>query len=106
MFYKNFFMISNSIFDLQLSPRDFTVYCCLLRHCDRKMKCFPSRRTVAKDCCIDKKTVDSAVKSLTSVGLVKKINQKCTNNTQASNIYLVTNLLYSDPSGYAQNSLP
>ena len=99
MYYKNFFMVSNSIFDLQLSPRDFTVYCCLLRHCDREMKCFPSRRTIAKECCIDKKTVDSAIKSLTSVDLVKKINRQRADNTKASNIYLVTDLLCNDPSG-------
>ena len=99
MSYKNFFMVSNSIFDLQLSPRDFTVYCCLLRHCDREMKCFPSRRTIAKECRIDKKTVDSAIKSLISVGLVKKINRQRADNTKASNIYLVTDLLCNDPSG-------
>jgi len=31
---KNFFMVPNRIFDLELKPRDFTVYCCLLRQSD------------------------------------------------------------------------
>ncbi len=34
MHHKNFFMVPNRIFNLELKPRDFTVYCCLLRHCD------------------------------------------------------------------------
>ncbi len=36
MHHKNFFMVPNRIFDLELKPRDFTVYCCLLRHSDSK----------------------------------------------------------------------
>ena len=61
MQYKNFFMVPNRIFDLELKPRDFAVYCCLLRHSDRKDgPCFPSRRVIAKECSMDRKTVDSA----------------------------------------------
>ena len=47
---KNFFMVPNSIFDLELKPRDFTVYCCLLRHSDSEnSSCFPSRRIIANE---------------------------------------------------------
>lgn len=31
----NFFMVANRIFDFKLKPRDFIVYCCLLRHSDK-----------------------------------------------------------------------
>lgn len=42
MQHKNFFMVPNRIFELKLKPRDFTVYCCLLRHSDSKDgSCFP-----------------------------------------------------------------
>lgn len=51
MQYKNFFIVPNRIFELELKPRDFTVYCCLLRHSDSKDgSCFPSRRVIAKEC--------------------------------------------------------
>ena len=74
MQHKNFFMVPNRIFDLELKPRDFTVYCCLLRHSDSKDgSCFPSRRVIAKECGMDRKTVDSAIENLSSLGLVKKI---------------------------------
>lgn len=33
---KNFFMLSNRIFPLGLKPKEFAVYCCLVRHSDRE----------------------------------------------------------------------
>lgn len=72
--HKNFFMVSNRIFELGLKPRDFIVYCCLLRHSDNNIRtCFPSRRLIAKECCMDRKTVDSAVENLSALGLVKRL---------------------------------
>lgn len=91
---KNFFMVPNRIFDLELKPRDFSVYCCLLRHSDSKDgSCFPSRRVIAKECGIDRKTVDSAIEDLSDLGLIKKIHRHRENGTMTSNLYYVTNLL-------------
>ena len=94
MQHKNFFMVPNRIFDLELKPRDFTVYCCLLRHSDSKDgSCFPSRRVIAKECGMDRKTVDSAIENLSSIGLVKKIQRYREDGTRTSNLYYVANLL-------------
>lgn len=94
MQHKNFFMVPNRIFDLELKPRDFTVYCCLLRHSDSKDgSCFPSRRVIAKECGMDKKTVDSAIENLSSLGLVKKIQRYREDGTRTSNLYYVASLL-------------
>lgn len=94
MSHKNFFMVSNRIFELRLKPRDFTVYCCLLRHSDsRDGSCFPSRRIIATECCMDKKTVDSAIESLSQLGLVKKVCRHRENGTRTSSLYYVTSLL-------------
>ena len=94
MQHKNFFMVPNRIFDLELKPRDFTVYCCLLRHSDSKDgSCFPSRRVIAKECGMDRKTVDSAIENLSSLGLVKKIQRYREDGTRTSNLYYVANLL-------------
>lgn len=69
--YKNFFMVSNRIFEFDLKPKDFAVYCCLVRHCDNEdHSCFPSRKNIAKECGIDKKTVDATMKNLEDRGLV------------------------------------
>ena len=94
MQHKNFFMVPNRIFDLELKPRDFTVYCCLLRHSDSKAgSCFPSRRVIAKECGMDRKTVDSAIENLSSLGLVKKIQRHREDGTRTSNLYYVASLL-------------
>ena len=48
-----------------LKPKEFVVYCCLLRHSDKNTdNCFPSRRLITDECSMDKKTVDSALKEL------------------------------------------
>lgn len=94
MQHKNFFMVSNRIFELGLKPRDFIVYCCLLRHSDSKDgSCFPSRRVIAKECSMDKKTVDAAVESLSSLGLVKKVSRHREDGTRTSSLYYVASLL-------------
>ena len=59
MKHKNFFIVPNQIFELGLKPKEFVVYCCLLRHSDKNNdNCFPSRRLIANECSMDKKTVD------------------------------------------------
>ena len=94
MQHKNFFMVPNRIFDLELKLRDFAVYCCLLRHSDSKDgSCFPSRRVIAKECGMDRKTVDSAIENLSSLGLVKKIQRHRKDGTRTSNLYYVASLL-------------
>lgn len=94
MQHKNFFMVANKIFELGLKPRDFTVYCCLLRHRDNeKGFCFPSRRMIATECCMDKKTVDSAIENLSALRLVQKVCRHRENGTRTSNLYHVADLL-------------
>ena len=85
----NFFMLSNSIFKQGLKPREFIVYCCLVKHSDKKGVCFPSRRLIAKEFCIDKKTLDSAIQSLEKTGLVKKKKRRRQDGSNTSNTYTV-----------------
>ncbi len=85
----NFFMLSNSIFKQGLKPREFIVYCCLVKHSDKNGVCFPSRRLIAEECCIDKKTVDAAIQSLEKAGLVKKKKRRRQDGSNTSNAYTV-----------------
>ena len=85
----NFFMLSNSIFKQCLKPREFMVYCCLVKHSDKNGICFPSRRLIAEECCIDKKTVDAAIISLEKSGLVKKKKRRRQDGSNTSNAYTV-----------------
>ena len=85
----NFFMLSNSIFKQGLKPREFIVYCCLVKHSDKNGVCFPSRRLIAEECCIDKKTVDAAIISLEKAGLVKNKTRRRQDGSNTSNAYTV-----------------
>lgn len=85
----NFFMVANEVFDFKLRPREFIVYCCLAKHSDKNGVCFPSRRLIAEECCVDKKTVDEAIRSLEKAGLVKKKKRRRQDGLNTSNAYTV-----------------
>jgi len=90
---RDFFIVANSIFEWKLKPRDFVVYCCLLRHADiSNHTCFPSRRLISEECQIDKKTVDVALNSLINVGLIQKITRTRFDGSKTSNLYHVVDL--------------
>lgn len=86
---NRFSMISERIVEYQLKPRDHAVYCCLVKHSDKNGVCFPSRRLIAEECCIDKKTVDAALRSLEKAGLVKKQKRRRQDGSNTSNLYTV-----------------
>ena len=86
---EKFSIISNRISDYRLKPRDYAVYCCLVKHSDKNGVCFPSRRLIAEECCIDKKTVDAAIISLEKAGLVKKKKRRRQDGSNTSNAYTV-----------------
>ena len=88
----NFFMVANRIFNFKLKPRDFIVYCCLLRHGDKNGVCFPSRKLIANECQIDIKTVDAAIKNLEKAGLLKKEQRRRKDGTNTSNRYMLNPL--------------
>ena len=86
---KEFFKVPNELFEHGLSSKAIVVFCCLLRHAGRKMKCFPSRRTIAAECNIGVTTVDRAMSELVFVGLVQKVNRKNVIGGKTSNMYYI-----------------
>nr|WP_298763567.1 helix-turn-helix domain-containing protein [uncultured Ruminococcus sp.] len=84
---EKFSIISNRISDYRLKPKDYAVYCCLVKHSDKNGVCFPSRRLIAEKCCIDKKTMDAAIRSLEKAGLVKKKKRRRQDGSNTSNTY-------------------
>ena len=88
---KNFFILTNEIFELKLKPRDFTVLACLIKH-SNNYTCFPSYRTIAKECSISQKTVGQALKVLSDKRLIEISNRKREDGSKSSNLYSI-NLL-------------
>lgn len=96
MKHKKIFMVPNLIFELELKPRELAVYCCLLKYCDEDMTCYPSRRTIGKDCGVDESTVDKALAGLIDKGLVQKSPRYYEDGARDSNLYTVASLLEAD----------
>lgn len=65
-----FFLTPNNIFDEGLKQREFIVYSYLLRCGDARRQSFPSRKDIAKKCCMSIPTVDTALKSLEASGFI------------------------------------
>ena len=84
----NFFIVPNSIFQKKLKPRYVAVYCCLTMHSDKNGYCYPSRRLIAEECSIDRKTVDTAIGNLLELGLIEKANRSI-EGKKTSNHYRV-----------------
>ena len=86
----NAFVISSELFKMNLKPRAFMVYCCLMTYTNAIGECYPSRGTIARDCGIDRKTVDTAIQELTEKGLVAKSSRHRRSGGTSSNLYQVT----------------
>ncbi len=89
---KNFFMLPNGIFELKLKPRDFTVLACLMKHSNNDCTCFPSYRTIAKECSISEKTVGQALKALSKKRLIEITNRSRDDGSKSSNLYHIIQL--------------
>lgn len=91
-------MVSNCIFEFGLKAIPFTVYCCLVKHSDKKSGCcFPSRKKLAKLCNISLQSVDNALRELEAVGLVAKQERFRQNGSRTSNCYIVKFLQDGEP---------
>ena len=66
------YQVDSRIFDLGLKPIPFSVYSYLVFCAGHKRNCFPSVRTIAKKCFCSESAVRSAIKELTSLGLISK----------------------------------
>lgn len=71
-----------------MNPRDFIVYSYLKRCADSKQQCFPSIRTIAKNCNISSVTANTAIKNLSDNGYIN-IAHRYNDNGQLSNLYTV-----------------
>lgn len=49
---REFFLVDNMVFDYKLRPIAFIVYCYLLKCNNATRGYFPSKATIAKNCCV------------------------------------------------------
>ena len=86
-------MLPNNIFSLELKPRDLAVLARLIRHKDNdNNSCFPSRSLIAKECRIDAKTVDAALRELEDRSIIIKKHRYREDGSHTSNMYFVADI--------------
>ncbi len=89
-FNGNYFLIPNKVFNEKLKPKEFIVYCYLKRCTDQRYQCFPSRKTIAENCCISVPTVDAALKELEAKCLITITHRyDSSNGNMLSHLYTV-----------------
>lgn len=95
--YGNYFTLPNQIFDEGLTASEFVVYSYLVRCSDKCHRCFPSRRTIVKQCNISVSTVDKALNGLIDKGLIDKTSRFdfSKEQQQLSSIYTLNKILTS-----------
>jgi hypothetical protein len=80
-------LVPAKIDDLGLTPHSFRVYAHLCRRASGARKCYPSVKSIARVCRINKDTVWKALKELEKIGLIKR-----TKGNRNSNLYLLFEL--------------
>ena len=85
----NFFLLPNKIFAEKMKPREFIVYSYLKCCSDNEgHQCFPSLKTIAKNCNISAVTASAAIKSLEENGYID-ITHRYDEDSYLSNLYTV-----------------
>ena len=68
-----FFIVPSKIFDLDLTPYEFSVLCYLIMRSDNDTHtCFPSEKGIARACGMGKTSVAKSLKSLEELGIIEK----------------------------------
>lgn len=87
---RNFFMVDNSIFEMNLGPIEQLVYICLLRYADNTTReAFPGQQRIANDCNLGRQRINEAIRVLVEAGLVEKQHRYDITGSQKSNLYIV-----------------
>lgn len=92
-----FFQAQNIIFKLDIPYYEKLVYLCLVSHNNKSGDCFPSYKTIAKECSISKSLAFKAIKNLTEKQYIEKTKIKNSFGDYDSNHYTVNILGGSVP---------
>lgn len=89
----NFFMVNNSLVDIEhldngiTKPSEIAVFCAIAFHADSKTrKAFPSIKKVAKEARVGERTARSAIRVLEECGYLK-VERRFRHGRQMSNLY-------------------
>ena len=89
---KEFFRLPNNIFDVPMTPIQFTIYAYLVCCAGSKGYCWPSIKTISDRTGISKTSVNEHLKILARRQIIEIGKQKCPGSTYKNNTYTLLDL--------------
>lgn len=89
---KEFFRLPNKIFDVPMTPIQFTIYAYLVCCAGSKGYCWPSIKTISTQTGISKTSVSEHLKVLAKQQIIEIGKQKCPGSAYKNNTYTLLDL--------------
>ena len=88
---KNFYMIPNEVFDLNLDPYEFMILSYMVRRMNADSECWPSFKTMSKDLGISISTLEKRISKMEQRGLIS-VRKHTTEGKHQNNVYTIYSL--------------
>ena len=82
---KNFYMMPNNVFSLNLDPFEFMILSYMVRRMNGESECWPSFKTMSKDLGISVSTLEDRIDKMRKRGLVA-VSKRTSNGTYRNNV--------------------
>lgn len=106
---KNFYMMPNEVFNLDLDPYEFMILSYMVRRMNAASECWPSFKTMSKDLGISVSTLEDRVAKMCKRGLIS-VDKHTSNGKYRNNVYTIYSLdnpeIYRDPDVAEDEKLP
>ena len=106
---KNFYMMPNDVFNLNLDPYEFMILSYMVRRMNSDSECWPSFKTMSKDLRISISTLEDRVAKMCKRGLIS-VGKRTSNGKYRNNVYTIYSLenpeIYRDPDAVEGEELP
>ena len=106
---KNFYMMPNNVFSLNLDPYEFMILSYMVRRMNADSECWPSFKTMSEDLGISISTLEKCIPKMEKRGLIS-VRKHTTEGKHQNNVYTIYSLenpeIYRDPDAAEGDELP
>ena len=106
---KNFYMMPNNVFSLNLDPFEFMILSYMVRRMNVDSECWPSFKTMSMDLGISVSTLEDRIAKMCKRGLIS-VDKHTSNGKYRNNVYTIYSLenpeIYRNPDAVENEELP
>ena len=106
---KNFYMMPNNVFSLNLDPFEFMILSYMVRRMNGDSECWPSFKTMSMDLGISVSTLEDRIAKMQKRGLIS-VGKYASNGKYRNNVYTIYSLdnpeIYRDLDTVDDEELP